>query len=91
MGSLLEFRAPQFSEEVAWLPAWLQEHRLELFDEQIKQAQNIPEQSLKIVSTGNDMNLSHMDEDKYKNYHLFLSGEDNSAASLASSTGNVSY
>ncbi|KAL7225658.1 hypothetical protein ACSBR1_020923 [Camellia fascicularis] len=83
MGSLLGFRPPQFSEEVAWRPAWLQQHHVEPFDEQ-----TTPEQKFTNITTGKDVNLSSRDEGRYDSCHLFLSGEDNSPASLAQSSGN---
>lgn len=41
--------------------------------------------------TENTADLLSSDEGRYKSCHLFLSGEDNSPASFAPSSGNVSY
>ncbi|GFS33381.1 hypothetical protein Acr_00g0028080 [Actinidia rufa] len=153
MGSLrVGFRRPQFSEEVAWLPAWLQQHHAkgqgESFDVEDQTTLHqtftvqlcvssllnfinventivtkglwlieIPkfsrigdvkvraigagysailngtERSVmfkeKNINTGKDATLSSPDEGRYKSCHLLLSGDDNSPASLAPSSGNV--
>ncbi|KAF7137778.1 hypothetical protein RHSIM_Rhsim07G0071100 [Rhododendron simsii] len=94
MTSLLGFRPPQFSEEVAWLPAWLQQHD---DGEPMDCEQHIiglggGETTLELergFTTGNTADLSSRDEGRYKSCHLFLSGEDNSPASFAPSSGNV--
>lgn len=42
------------------------------------------------TNEGKDANTLSSEEGRCNRYHLFLSGEDNSAAGFASSPGNVS-
>ncbi|XP_019447465.1 PREDICTED: uncharacterized protein LOC109350671 isoform X2 [Lupinus angustifolius] len=85
----LGLRPPQFSEDSAWLPSWL--HNSITF-----QYSQLPfNQLLKEVeaSQGNcndceEINAISREEGRYKSCHLFLSGEDNSPASVAPSHGN---
>ncbi|XP_058226024.1 uncharacterized protein LOC131334795 isoform X1 [Rhododendron vialii] len=94
MTSLLGFRRPQFSEEVAWLPAWLQQHddgEPTDYEQHIIGLGGGGETTLELergFTTGNTADLSSRDEGRYKSCHLFLSGEDNSPASFAPSSGN---
>ncbi|XP_057513450.1 uncharacterized protein LOC130795400 isoform X1 [Actinidia eriantha] len=92
MGSLrVELRRPQFSEEVAWLPAWLQQHHAQGQDQGESfdvEDQTTLHQTFTNISTGKDATLSSPDEGRYKSCHLLLSGDDNSPASLAPSFGN---
>ncbi|XP_059649301.1 uncharacterized protein LOC132295170 [Cornus florida] len=92
MGTLLGFRHPQFSEDVAWLPAWLQQNHAEPFDEHIKEGETPLGQWFEDqdnVIAGKDVNLSSSEDGRYKTCHLFLSGEDNSAVSFSPSSKNV--
>ncbi|KAI8546020.1 hypothetical protein RHMOL_Rhmol07G0083200 [Rhododendron molle] len=85
-----------WSQEVAWLPAWLQQHD---DGEPTDYEQHIiglggggGETTLELergLTTGNTADLSSRDEGRYKSCHLFLSGEDNSPASFAPSSRNV--
>ncbi|XP_059460742.1 uncharacterized protein LOC132189899 isoform X4 [Corylus avellana] len=95
MGCSLGFRPPQFSEDLAWLPGWLQQHQAEQFDEHIKKPQT-PELAFKDLASfqGNTdenkyANLLSREEGRVNNCHLFLSGEDNSPISSSPSPGNV--
>ncbi|GAV70215.1 BRCT domain-containing protein [Cephalotus follicularis] len=69
----LRFRPPQFSEDVAWLPAWLQRHQLDSSKETLINSTKDFEENM-----GDDM-----EEGRYNSCHLFLSGEDNSPISFA--------
>ncbi|KAL5732666.1 hypothetical protein ACOSQ2_032358 [Xanthoceras sorbifolium] len=88
----LGFRHPQFSEDLAWLPVWLQRHQVEVLEEY----QATTSQSIKDLATiqgntseGKDVDLLSREEGRYDSCHLFFSGEDNSPTSFASSPGNV--
>ncbi|XP_009370646.2 uncharacterized protein LOC103959984 isoform X2 [Pyrus x bretschneideri] len=93
----LGFRPPQFSEDLAWLPGWLQQHQKEQLDECTNEPKGtnleLASKDLRIfqgnTSEGKDANTFSHEEVAYKSCHLFLSGEDNSAVSFASSPGNV--
>ncbi|KAM1175984.1 hypothetical protein ACFX19_028919 [Malus domestica] len=93
----LGFRSPQFSEDLAWLPGWLQQHQKEQLDECTNELKgtNLELASKDLrnfqgnTSEGKDANTFSREEVGYKSCHLFLSGEDNSAVSFASSPGNV--
>ncbi|WOG88196.1 hypothetical protein DCAR_0207430 [Daucus carota subsp. sativus] len=84
------FRPPQFSEDVNWLPPWLQPC------ESAEQIQGLSQ--FKLTSeelpclntvTREDANFLITEEGRYKSCHLFLSAEDNSPLTFASSSGNV--
>ncbi|CAN6561987.1 unnamed protein product [Malus baccata var. baccata] len=93
----LGFRPPQFSEDLAWLPGWLQHHQEEQLDECTNELKGtnleLASKDLRIfqgnTSEGKGANTFSHEEVGYKSCHLFLSGEDNSAVSFASSPGNV--
>ncbi|KAB2627333.1 hypothetical protein D8674_020951 [Pyrus ussuriensis x Pyrus communis] len=93
----LGFRPPQFSEDLAWLPGWLQQHQKEQLDECTNELKGtnleLASKDLRIfqgnTSEGKDANTFSHEEVAYESCHLFLSGEDNSAVSFASSPGNV--
>ncbi|PRQ55704.1 putative BRCT domain-containing protein [Rosa chinensis] len=93
----LGFRPPQFSEDLAWLPGWLQQHQIEQFDECIEKLKGtnleLECKDLKVSqgknSKGNYADTLSREEDRNKSYHLFLSGEDNTPAGFSSSPGNV--
>ncbi|KAM4082066.1 hypothetical protein ACJW30_11G140900 [Castanea mollissima] len=96
MGCSLGFRPPQFSEDLVWLPGWLQQHQAEPFDEHIKETQMPSELAIKGLSSfqGNigeskDANLLAREEGRYNSCHLFLSGENSSEISFSPSPGNV--
>nr|XP_016470426.1 PREDICTED: uncharacterized protein LOC107792705 isoform X2 [Nicotiana tabacum] len=81
--NLLGFRPPQFSEEAAWLPGWLQQH-----DVEIKLSDHHVEE---LIQQHNAV-ASHphtTQEGGYKSCHLFLSGDDSSPLSLVQSIDNV--
>ncbi|XP_004514094.1 uncharacterized protein [Cicer arietinum] len=89
-------RPPNFSEDVAWVPSWLQNLRTDGFDEYVKESQapsNQAEKDLAISSkNGIDVkgfNVLSREEGGYRSCHLFLSGSDSSSLSVAPSPGNV--
>ncbi|KAJ7949399.1 BRCT domain-containing protein [Quillaja saponaria] len=96
MGSLgLGFRQPQFSEDFAWLPDCLQQHRIEGCIEHVnkspfsgKQAFKDLEFSQREVGQGKDADPLSKEEGRYGSCHLLLSGEDSSPV-IASSSGDV--
>ncbi|XP_020534071.1 uncharacterized protein LOC105631645 isoform X2 [Jatropha curcas] len=77
----LGFRPPQFSEDFAWLPTWLQNLQVEASatNNRIKETQTSTSQ-IEILSR---------EEGGHNSCHLFLSGEDTSQYSVAPSPGNV--
>ncbi|KAF3434235.1 hypothetical protein FNV43_RR25338 [Rhamnella rubrinervis] len=92
----LGFRPPQFSEDFAWLPCWLQQHQVEEFDEQFNEtlcSSKPLSKDLTLfqgnISNGEDATLLARKEGGYSGCHLFLSGEDNLSISFASSRENV--
>ncbi|KAM7267349.1 hypothetical protein ACFE04_009515 [Oxalis oulophora] len=91
MASLgLGFHPPQFSEDIAWLPAWLQPRqsnssRSTSTQEQHKNFSSIRES----LSQNKDVELLSREGGKLSSFHLFLSGEDNTPISLASPPANV--
>ncbi|XP_062091458.1 uncharacterized protein LOC133797545 isoform X2 [Humulus lupulus] len=89
------FRPPQFSEDLAWAPDWVQ-NQVEQFGGCIKE----PFGSSKLASKDltslqgnicaeNDVALLSREEGIHDHLYLFISGEDNPSMSLASSHGNV--
>ncbi|XP_050387192.1 uncharacterized protein LOC126803425 [Argentina anserina] len=86
-----------FYEDLAWAPGWLQQHQIEQFDECMKNLNGtdfeLECKDLKVSqgenSKGNYGNNLTREEGGNKSYHLFLSGEDNTPADFASSSGNV--
>ncbi|XP_052173993.1 uncharacterized protein LOC127789211 isoform X2 [Diospyros lotus] len=88
MGSLLGFRRPQFSEEVAWLPAWLQQSNVEPLDNRFTEGEIVDQRSM-VNTTVEEAVQSSRDEGRYKSCHLFLSEDDNSLACFTPSSGNV--
>ncbi|PQP94402.1 hypothetical protein Pyn_03637 [Prunus yedoensis var. nudiflora] len=93
----LGFRPPQFSEDLAWLPGWLQQHQKEQWEECMNELKStnleLGSKDMKFfqgnTNEGKDANTLSSEEGRCNRYHLFLSGEDNSAAGFASSPGNV--
>ncbi|ONI20979.1 hypothetical protein PRUPE_2G044000 [Prunus persica] len=93
----LGFRPPQFSEDLAWLPGWLQQHQKEQWEECMNELNStnleLGSKDLKFfqgnTNEGKDATTLSREEGRCNRYHLFLSGEDNSAAGFASSPGNV--
>nr|GMC88275.1 uncharacterized protein LOC109159271 isoform X1 [Ipomoea batatas] len=97
MGSLLGFRPPQFSEDGAWLPCWLQpeDNGVETSDEGSERGQSSSEQCVeeyhnfqKNISNASAGQLSG-EEVGYKSCHLYLSGDDSSLLSFTPSIDNV--
>ncbi|CAK9162702.1 unnamed protein product [Ilex paraguariensis] len=96
MGSLIGFRPPQFSEDLAWLPAWLQPNHDQPLNQHNGEGHTPMEQCIQElsnlqqnISTEDEANLSSRDEAGRKSFPLFLSGEDNSPVSFAQSSGNM--
>nr|XP_024927018.1 uncharacterized protein LOC107410322 isoform X3 [Ziziphus jujuba var. spinosa] len=92
----LGFHLPQFSEDLVWLPCWLQQHQLEPLNECINETLDHSKSTSEdfALSQGNiscreDSLFSATKEGRHNGCHLFLSGEDNSPISFASSCGNV--
>ncbi|KAK9283788.1 hypothetical protein L1049_012040 [Liquidambar formosana] len=93
----LGFRPPQFSEDAAWLPAWLQHPQAKPFDALLKESQTPSEQAFKDlallqenINDREDAKLISGEDGRFVNCHLFLSGDDNSPVSFSLSSGNVS-
>ncbi|KOM43164.1 hypothetical protein LR48_Vigan05g076800 [Vigna angularis] len=92
----LAFRPPHFSEEVAWLPCWLQSLGTNGSIEFVKESQahsykeaKDPGPSEETGNAGEDFNAMSREEGRYRSCHLFLSGDDSSPLSVASSPENV--
>ncbi|XWS65446.1 hypothetical protein CRYUN_Cryun05aG0113200 [Craigia yunnanensis] len=85
MGSL-GFRPPQFSEELAWLPAFLQR----ITDTSVE-PRSPSHQQFKEISCiqGEDSELLSIEESRCNSLRLFLSGEDNSPISSFPSSKDV--
>ncbi|XP_047148508.1 uncharacterized protein LOC124820789 isoform X1 [Vigna umbellata] len=91
----LAFRPPHFSEEVAWLPCWLQSLGTNGSIEFVKESQahsykeaKDPGPSEETGNAGEDFNAMSREEGRYRSCHLFLSGDDSSPLSVASSPEN---
>ncbi|PON97517.1 BRCT domain containing protein [Trema orientale] len=89
------FRPPQFSEDLAWAPGWVQ-NQVEQFGECIKEPLGFSKLASKDLASfqGNmcrekDVILLSREEGRYNRYYLFASGEDNASMSCTSSHGNV--
>ncbi|KAK7401383.1 hypothetical protein VNO78_12813 [Psophocarpus tetragonolobus] len=92
----LVLRPPHFSEDVAWLPCWLQSLGTNGSIEFVKESQAPSYREIKDLgpsqengNNGKDFNATPREEDRYKSCHLFLSGDDSSPVSVASSPENV--
>ncbi|KAK2634396.1 hypothetical protein Ddye_029188 [Dipteronia dyeriana] len=88
----LGFRHPQFSEDLPWLPAWLQRHQVEVSEEsQVTTSQSLKDLAILqgSISEGKEVDLLSREEGRYSGCHLFLSGQDNSLTSFAPSSENV--
>ncbi|KAI3683192.1 hypothetical protein L1987_83692 [Smallanthus sonchifolius] len=85
MRSLLGFHPPRFSEEEAWLPAWLQPSTI---SNQAVECPSLEEigRLQQSVNTGENGNL--LDDGTCKSLHLFLSEEDNSPKNFPSCSSN---
>ncbi|GKV39663.1 hypothetical protein SLEP1_g47401 [Rubroshorea leprosula] len=85
------FRRPQFSEELAWLPVWLQQSSELVEEAPIADKEPIEGlASLRVnISQEGDLDRLSREEGGYNSCHLFLSGEDSSRISSASSPGDV--
>ncbi|CAI8595958.1 unnamed protein product [Vicia faba] len=89
-------RPPNFSEDVAWVPSWLQNLRADGFNEYAKESQTLSIQAEKDLTHSlengidvNGLNVLSREEGGYRSCHLFLSGGDTSSLSVAPSPGNV--
>ncbi|XP_045823009.1 uncharacterized protein LOC123915806 isoform X2 [Trifolium pratense] len=89
-------RQPNFSEDVAWVPSWLQNLRTDGFNEYVKESQDPSNHAEKDLAPSpekginvKDFNVLSREEGGYKSCHLFLSGGDSSSLSVAPSPGNV--
>lgn len=92
----LGFRPPQFSEDVAWLPAWLNQLHVETLSDRIGESQNYCNQAFKDLnflhennSGGNGWSELLSKGGGYNNCRLFLSGEDSSPICSDPSSANV--
>ncbi|XP_022744940.1 uncharacterized protein LOC111295636 isoform X2 [Durio zibethinus] len=85
MGSL-GFRSPQFSEELAWLPACLQRITDTSVEPKSPSHQQFKEFS---CIQGEDSELLWKEESRCSSFRLFLSGEDNSPISSFLSSNGV--
>ncbi|KAK1374108.1 hypothetical protein POM88_030301 [Heracleum sosnowskyi] len=86
LSNLAGFRPPQFSEDVNWLPAWLQPCES---NEQGNSQFKLTLEELPCLNTVTREDMLSSEEGRYKSCHLFLSSEDNSPLTCASSSGNV--
>ncbi|KAF5196358.1 hypothetical protein FRX31_014053 [Thalictrum thalictroides] len=86
------FRPPHFSEDIAWLPEWLQPHQETSGDHHTNGTQTPSNtQTCKVqgkIACETDVNLFARKDAGYNNCQLFLSGSDNSPAGMTPS-GNV--
>ncbi|RAL39371.1 hypothetical protein DM860_002904 [Cuscuta australis] len=97
MGSLLGFRPPQFSEDGAWLPFWLQQEDCDAEASVlgIEQGQSSPEPCVEghhncqkhVCNISADEFLG--EEGRYTNCHLYLSGDDSSLLTATQSIDNA--
>ncbi|KAL9386426.1 hypothetical protein Peur_019550 [Populus x canadensis] len=87
----LRFRPPQFSEDIAWLPPWLQHPQSESPSPEAEANQEFNG----LINNGKDVEILSIEEQGrnyyYNNFHLFLSsGEDNNTqCSITLSPGNL--
>ncbi|KAI4323588.1 hypothetical protein L6164_023182 [Bauhinia variegata] len=90
--SSVGLRPPQFSEDLAWLPGWLQHLSSEESTEPTK-SQISTKQAVKDLvfsqENGKDDNALSREEGRYNSCHLILSGEDSSPVSFSPSSENV--
>ncbi|KAI3826815.1 hypothetical protein L1987_00871 [Smallanthus sonchifolius] len=85
MGSLLGFHPPRFSEEEAWLPAWLQPSTISNQAVECPSLEDIGRHQ-QSINTGENGNL--FDDGTCKSLHLFLSEEDNSPKNFPKCSSN---
>ncbi|KAJ8756138.1 hypothetical protein K2173_024685 [Erythroxylum novogranatense] len=90
------FRRPQFSEDLAWLPAWLHNPQEEASVDPLKESQDPPDQALQdlVFSKGstNKEKVEYIlssEALRPRSCCLFLSGIDNSQDSVSLSQGHV--
>ncbi|XP_057458592.1 uncharacterized protein LOC130749280 [Lotus japonicus] len=77
---------PNFSEDAAWLPCWLQNlGKVSQAPSDLAAKDLVPSQE----NGGGGKDFNAREEDRYKSCHLFLSGDDSSPFSVAPSPGNV--
>lgn len=91
MASLLGFHPPHFSEEAAWLPAWLQPSTIREDSNQAFECpsgQGLEEMLCLKQSTSERENGNLSDDGRCKSFCLFLSGEDNSPMQFTSCSSN---
>ncbi|XP_038891948.1 uncharacterized protein LOC120081282 isoform X2 [Benincasa hispida] len=87
----LELRLPQFSEDLAWLPCWLQDNHTTPSSEQVIECDYesaIKEVGYGIINKLEGANLYPKDSGCNR-FHLFLSGQDNISESVAASSNNA--
>ncbi|KAF3336706.1 BRCA1 C Terminus (BRCT) domain-containing protein [Carex littledalei] len=88
------FRSPHFSEEIAYLPPWLQSHQLPNVLAGVKDKCSIPMQLQNIYSDENiglEQNSQQFssNESGFNSCHLYLSGDTDSLQGSIPSTGNA--
>ncbi|KAJ4786461.1 Mg-protoporphyrin IX chelatase [Rhynchospora pubera] len=89
------FHSPHFSEEIAYLPPWLQPHQLPIVLAAVKANSSTPMQTFQKVYFGENTCLQQNgqqysnSEAGYNSCHLYLSGDDNSLPGSIPSTGNA--
>ncbi|KAJ8635474.1 hypothetical protein MRB53_009741 [Persea americana] len=85
-----DFRPPEFSEDIAWLPAWLQPHQVLFSGEQAKDAPC--ENATSLQENVSDVPAEHLvskGDPRCSSFHLFLSGDSHSPVENTPSSGNV--
>nr|XP_043607324.1 uncharacterized protein LOC122579262 [Erigeron canadensis]XP_043607325.1 uncharacterized protein LOC122579262 [Erigeron canadensis]XP_043607326.1 uncharacterized protein LOC122579262 [Erigeron canadensis]XP_043607327.1 uncharacterized protein LOC122579262 [Erigeron canadensis] len=100
MRNLLGFHLPRFSEEDDWLPGWLQppssspliSRELDEDSNQCRRSsfggQEGFQEELGSLQQSTRENGNMSSDDRYKSFHLFLSGEDDSGLNFPSSSSN---
>ncbi|KAK6928830.1 hypothetical protein RJ641_005035, partial [Dillenia turbinata] len=85
----LGFRPPQFSEDGAWLPTWLQQHQEEPPERPGNESQTLCEQPFMDLSIlkgniieGQGAYSLSKEDGRYGNYPLFLSSDENTSSSI---------
>ncbi|KAL2461089.1 BRCA1 C Terminus domain containing protein [Abeliophyllum distichum] len=90
MGSISGLRPPQFSEDPAWLPGWLQQCNPQpLSVEAIDNEHTTFQQRVEFLQENISKGESLMDKDGFMIGHLFLSGNDSSPFTWAQSPEHV--
>ncbi|KAK9157476.1 hypothetical protein Scep_004050 [Stephania cephalantha] len=83
-------REPQFSEDLAWLPPWLQPLRELVPEDTDGDVRTASQQACKEMHANSEKDavLLSSEEVRYKSCHLFLSGDDSSPVGAIESLGN---